>query len=294
MRLWHSSAGVAAIALTLGLQAFWLGPADLRNEDQTLAIPHWPAACDGVRVAVLADLHTGSPWNGVDKLDAIVEMTRAAEPDLILLAGDYVISGVPGGTFVPPERIAQGLAPLEAPLGVFAVMGNHDWARGSREVRAALQGVGIPMLDDTAIEIRRGDCTFWLAGIGDWWVRRRDYARALRRVPEQAPVIAFTHNPDVFVEAPARVSLTVAGHTHGGQVVLPFLGRLIVPSNYGERFAIGHVVEGGRHLFVSPGLGTSILPVRFGVPPEISVLTLVAAQSWISPPPTGRERRGPP
>ena len=279
MRLWHSSAGVAAIALTLGLQAFWLGPADLRNEDHTLAIPRWPAACDGLRVAVLADLHTGSPWNGVDKLDAIVALTLAAEPDLILLLGDYVITSVPGGTFVPPERIAQGLALLEAPLGVFAVLGNHDWSYDSNEVHAALKGAGIVMLDDAAIEITRDGCSFWLAGISDWWVRRRDYEHALYRVPEHEPVIVFTHNPDVFPEAPARVSLTIAGHTHGGQVVLPFVGRLIVPSGYGERFAIGHVVEGGRHLFVSPGLGTSILPVRFGVPPEVSVITLLAEKS---------------
>ena len=126
-----------------------------------------------------------------------------------------------------------------------------------------------------AAAITRGDCAFWLAGVGDWWKRRRDYARALARIPEDAPVLAFTHNPDVFPEAPRRVSLTLAGHTHGGQVVLPFLGRLVVPSQYGDRYAIGHVVEDGRHLFVSPGLGTSILPVRFGVPPEVSLITLV-------------------
>ena len=279
MRLWYPLAGVVAIVLALGLEAFWLGPADLRNEDHTLEIPRWPAACDGLRVAVLADLHTGSPWNGVDKLDEIVSLTLEAAPDLILLAGDYVVGGLPGGRFVPPERIAQGLAPLEAPLGVFAVLGNHDWDYGRRKVRAALQGVGIPVLDGEAIAITREDCAFWLAGVGDWWKRRRDYARALHLIPEDAPVLVFTHNPDVFPEAPERVSLTLAGHTHGGQVVLPFFGRLWVPSQYGARYAIGHVVEQGRHLFVSPGLGTSILPVRFGVPPEVSLITLVGEKS---------------
>jgi predicted MPP superfamily phosphohydrolase len=87
-------------------------------------------------------------------------------------------------------------------------------------------------------------------------------------------VVAFTHNPDLFPDVPARVALTIAGHTHGGQVFLPWLGRPVVPSRYGERYAIGHVVENGRHLFVSPGLGTSIVPVRFRVPPEVSVLIL--------------------
>ena len=106
--------------------------------------------------------------------------------------------------------------------------------------------------------------------------RDRVLDAALSRVPESEPVVLFTHNPDIFPQVPARVSLTVAGPTHGGQVYLPGLGRPIVPSEYGERFAIGHVVEDGRHLFVSPGLGTSILPVRFLVPPEVSVLRLLS------------------
>jgi predicted MPP superfamily phosphohydrolase len=96
-------------------------------------------------------------------------------------------------------------------------------------------------------------------------------------VPEGAPILALTHNPDVFpLLPPARASLTIAGHTHGGQVYVPLYGRPVVPSNYGARYAIGHVVEGGRHLFVTPGLGTSVIPVRFLVPPEISLLTLRA------------------
>jgi hypothetical protein len=93
-------------------------------------------------------------------------------------------------------------------------------------------------------------------------------------VSDDAPVLAFTHNPDVFPHVPARVALTIAGHTHGGQVVLPLLGRPLVPSAYGQRYAIGHVEEDGRHLFVSSGLGTSIFPVRFGVPPEISIVVV--------------------
>ena len=101
--------------------------------------------------------------------------------------------------------------------------------------------------------------------------------QALARVGDDAPVIALTHNPDVFPHVPDRVALTIAGHTHGGQVWLPIVGRPIVPSKYGERYAIGHVVEDGRHLFVSPGLGTSIIPVRFRVPPEISIVALRSA-----------------
>lgn len=120
----------------------------------------------------------------------------------------------------------------------------------------------------------RGEGSFWLAGISDFWEGPHNVQLAVQQIPHQVPIIAFTHNPDVFPEIPSRVALTIAGHTHGGQVQLPIIGRPIVPSRYGERFAAGHIVEAGRHLFVSTGLGTSILPVRFRVPPEISILTV--------------------
>lgn len=109
----------------------------------------------------------------------------------------------------------------------------------------------------------------------DLWTRGADVAASLKHVEsDDDPVLLLTHNPDIFPDVPPRVSLTLAGHTHGGQVNFPFFGRLVVPSRYGQRYAMGHVVEGGRHLFVSGGVGTSILPVRFRVPPEIVVITI--------------------
>ena len=274
------SFAVAAIAVVASLVwALVLEPASLRNEDYQFAIPNWPAGCDGLRIAVLADLHVGSPFNGPDKLDRVIARTGQAHPDLILLAGDFVIHGVRGGTFTPPEQIATALRQLSAPLGVWAVLGNHDWWFDAPRVRAALEAVGIPVLDDTAIAIGSPSCDFWLVGISDYWEGRHDVTGALAQVTDEAPVLAFTHNPDVFPDVPARVSLTIAGHTHGGQVYIPFFGRPVVPSKYGERYAIGHIVEDGRHLFVTPGLGTSIIPVRFLVPPEISVLTVRSAST---------------
>lgn len=267
-------AALLAIPVSLVLWAFWLEPASLRNEDYAVSLARWPDECDGFRVAVLGDLHVGSPFNGMAKLAEIVALTRAAEPDLVLLAGDFVIHGVVGGSFEPPEAIVAELSRLEAPAGVHAVLGNHDWWLDAPRIRKALESVSIPVLEDRAVPIDRGDCRFWLAGISDWMEGPHDVARALAVVPPGAPLLAFTHNPDVFPEIPPSVDLTIAAHTHGGQVYLPGFGRPIVPSAYGERYAIGHVVEAGRHLFVSAGLGTSILPVRFLVPPEISVLTL--------------------
>lgn len=263
-----------ATACLLAAWGFWFEPASLRVATYRLDLPHWPARCSGVTVAAISDLHVGSPFNGIPKLQRVVALTLRAHPDLVLLVGDYVIDNVLGGRFVSPEVSAQKLAELDAPLGVFAVLGNHDWWLGGPRVSTALVASGIPVLEDRAVEVHRGECAFWVAGVGDFLEGRHDIATALQNVPPGAPVIVLTHNPDIFPEMPDRVSLTVAGHTHGGQVHIPFVGRPIVPSRYGERYAIGSIDERGRHLFVTPGVGTSLLPIRFLVPPEISLLVL--------------------
>jgi len=267
------AAGLLAV-LGSGLWSFWLEPASLSNENHEIQLPKWPAGCDRLRIAVLADLHVGSPFNGLDKLARIVELTLQAKPDLILLAGDYVIHGVLGGTKISPEEIAKRLGGLAAPLGVFAVLGNHDWWKGAPRVLRALESVGIPVLEDSSVLLKRNGCSFRLAGLSDYWKGPRNYRAALENLPPGMPTIALTHNPDAFPEISRPVDLMIAAHTHGGQVYVPILGRPIVPSKYGQRYAFGHIVENGQHLFVSSGLGTSIIPVRFLVPPEVSVLTL--------------------
>ncbi len=274
LRTVFAAAGlVAAIGFALAVRAFAWEPAALEVVEHTITVEGWPAACDGLRIAVLADLHTGSPWNGLAKLDRIVERTNAARPDVTLLPGDFVIHGVLGGRFVAPADVAKRLARLRAPLGIHAVLGNHDWWLGSETVTAAFEAESIPLLEDRGT-LLAPECGLWLVGISDFEEGPHDVAKALADVPEDAPILAFTHNPDLFPELPERITLVIAGHTHGGQVALPGLGRPVVPSAYGERFAIGHVREQGRDLFVSPGLGTSILPVRFRVVPEISLLTV--------------------
>lgn len=266
--------GLLLVGLVLGVWALGAEPAYLRVREYPLSIPGWPAGRTGMRIALLSDLHVGSPHNGLDKLEEVVARTNAARPDLVLVLGDLVIQGVIGGRFVPPEEIAPVLGKLRAPLGVWAVLGNHDRWHDAPQVTTALAKAGIPSLEDGAVEISRGGPPFWLVGISDFWTAPHDIRKALAQVPNGRPVLAFTHNPDVFPHVPARVSLTLAGHTHGGQVYLPGIGRLVVPSQYGERYAIGHIVENGQHLFVTAGTGMSILPVRFLVPPEISIVRL--------------------
>jgi predicted MPP superfamily phosphohydrolase len=234
----------------------------------------WPRP--PLRIAVLTDLHVGSFRNGLDRLDEVVARTNAERPDLVVILGDLVIHEVLLGRFVPPETTAAHLAGLHAPHGVVAVLGNHDWWLDGPRVRGDLERAGIRVLENEATPIDDGARRFWVAGLADLWTRPASIPRALARVPADEPVLLLTHNPDVFPDVPPRVALTLAGHTHGGQVALPILGRPVVPSRYGQRYAYGLVVEGGRALFVSPGIGTSLLPVRFRVPPEISMVTLAA------------------
>jgi predicted MPP superfamily phosphohydrolase len=227
----------------------------------------WPAALDGLRVAAIADVHAGAPHVDAAKLAELVRITNAEQADLVVLLGDYVIHGVPGGRFVPPEDTARALS---------ALLGNHDWWYDGQRVRRAFESAGIPVLENEAHRLDLRGQPLWLLGLADMWTRRVDVEAPLRTVPAADPVMALTHNPDVFPSLPARVLLTLAGHTHGGQVSLPIFGRPIVPSRYGQRYAAGLVEEGGRSLFVTQGVGTSIMPVRLGVPPSVSVLTVRA------------------
>jgi predicted MPP superfamily phosphohydrolase len=267
-----------ALVVTLAAWAFWLEPASLVVREDRIELPAFGDRA--LRVVLLTDLHVGSPFNGLDKLRTVVERTNALRPDLICLLGDYLIQGVRGGTFVPPEPIARELAGLRATAGVFAVLGNHDnWFDGAR-VAAALRENGIVVLEDAAQKVETAAGAVWMVGFSDLMTARPDIGGALSSVPADATrLIALTHNPDLFPDVPARVTITLAGHTHGGQVRLPLWGSPIVPSQFGERYVAGHVIENGRHLFVATGIGTSILPVRFRVPPTIAVLTLAGPVS---------------
>jgi uncharacterized protein len=271
---------ILALMLALGLWSLWLEPAGLRVEAVEVPVA-WPYARP-LRVALVSDLHVGAPYHGIRRLPSTVDRINATNPDLICIAGDLVTLGVLGGHFTSPEAIARELKRLRAPAGVFAVLGNHDRLFNAPRVRAALEAAGIRVLEDTASLVSTPSGPVWIAGLTDYWTGPHDVGRTLAAVSDSVtPVLLLTHNPDIFPRIPSRVMLTLAGHTHGGQVRLPLIGSPIVPSAYGQRYVRGLVVEGDRRLFVSTGIGTSDLPVRFGVPPTIFVLTLRAA----APPP---------
>lgn len=274
---WLACAGLVLIGIGCAAWGFWFEPRRLVVREVTLRPDGWPAVLAGLRIAVLADLHVGAPHMDLDRLRDIVARTNGLKPDLTLLGGDYTIDGIVGGRFVPPEQIVPLLSELRASLGVYAVLGNHDrWHGKLPRSEAAFVDQPIRLLEDDAVRITRGDAAFWLVGLRDAFTTTPDVIGTLRKLTDASPALALTHSPDVFPEIPERVALTIAAHTHCGQVALPIVGRPIVPSRYGQRYACGLVREGKKQIYVVPGIGTSIIPVRFNAPPEITVLRLDA------------------
>jgi uncharacterized protein len=262
-------------------------------EPQRLVVTHyrptprqWPADFR-LRIAVIADVHAINPWMTTAHIDSIVRATNLLQPDIVVLAGDYEAS-MPRykvGSWVSMDDCGKALSGLRAPLGTFAVLGNHDIANNDGDnVRRGFGAHGIPVLENAARRLVKDGKPFWLLGLADqfgtgrWSAKQGhdDLPGTLAKVGDDAPAILLAHEPDIFVDVPDRVALTISGHTHGGQVLIPGFGPLMIPSRYGNRFRYGHIVENERHMVVSGGLGTSGIPVRFGVPPEIVMITLGA------------------
>ena len=266
-----------AIILLLGLLVFWgffIEPNRLVVRQQTIQIESWPRELNGLRIAVIADIHAGAPFIDDKKLRLIVKRTNDLHPDLIVILGDYMTGDGWVRRQVKPEEFAPILKDFSAPLGVYSVLGNHDWWFNGKEVRRGLEQNGIKVLEDEVVQLNARGTTLWLAGLADLWTRPQHIAETINKVPEGAPVIALTHNPDIFPQVSQRVPLLLAGHTHGGQVRFPLIGSVVHSSKLGKRYESGHVFENNHHLFVTTGIGTSIMPVRFGVPPEIVLLTV--------------------
>jgi predicted MPP superfamily phosphohydrolase len=267
----------ASIVLFFAACFFWgflIEPGRLVTHEQTIQIDNWPQQLDGLRIAVLSDIHADNWFITDKKLRTIVARTNQLQPDLIVILGDYMSGEGWVRHRVEPDVFAPILKDLHAPLGVYSVLGNHDWWYGGRRVRSGLEQNGIKVLENESAKIDARGTSFWLVGFADLWTRPQRIDDALATIPEGQPLIGLTHNPDIFPNVPQRVQLLLAGHTHGGQVRFPIIGTVVESSDYGDRWVRGHVFENNHHLFVTTGIGTSILPVRFGVPPEIVLLTV--------------------
>jgi predicted MPP superfamily phosphohydrolase len=243
-----------------------------------------PPALSGLRLVQLTDLHLG-PYNSAAYLGRCIRRANALAPDLVALTGDY-IHGSP--VYIAP--LARILGGLRARHGVVAVLGNHDHWEDAGACRRALRRQGIRLLDNTRLWVSpeglvpdppRGG-GLCLGGVGDYWEDRTDLEAALGGVPAELPRLLLSHNPDFAESAEARsgrhrVDLMLSGHTHGGQVRLPGVRSLIVPSSYGDRYARGLCRGPAFPVYVSAGLGVTIFPVRLLCPPEITLIELVTA-----------------
>jgi predicted MPP superfamily phosphohydrolase len=279
----------------------FVDPWSLRTSSYTVPIRGLPRTLDGLRLAQLSDTHLG-PRIPASFIRASVQAALDLDPDLFILTGDYIHNG---RTFIQPS--ARLFAPLVATgKPVLGVLGNHDWYGDGPAMTRELGAVGVLMLDNSRTYLsghRRqlsrdlpSDDALCIAGLGDLLTDWVDPVRALRGVPEGMPRLVLTHNPDTAEVVTGRMSwrprnqwsrgflpyggdgpridLMICGHTHGGQIRLPFIGTPLIPCATGQKYAAGLVEGPGFPVVISRGIGMSILPIRWGVPPEVVLITL--------------------
>ncbi|MBA2379672.1 MAG: metallophosphoesterase [Blastocatellia bacterium] len=293
MRKWlkriGKAIGVFAVVLAVFLSyAYFIEPRQFVVVEETLVVPNWDPALNGLRVLTIADIHTGSNYAPPERVRFVVDQANAQNADIIVLLGDYVSESrwdrdaraLPEGTDrtelrVPVETIAESLRGLRSRYGVYAVIGNHDWYHNEQNIKTQFERIaGIRVLQNEIHEIAVNGQTVRIWGIEDWYRNRTVPLEAYNALPLRQNVIAITHNPDTMLHAPPGFAVMFAGHTHGGQLNWPIFGPKAVFND--PRFMDGHAVVDGKHVYVSSGVGTSVIPFRFRVPPEINVVTLVA------------------
>jgi predicted MPP superfamily phosphohydrolase len=239
----------------------------------------WPGT--ELKVAFFSDLHAGAPHIDQDYIEKLIARIAAESPDLVLIGGDLVINGIIGGRPIPVADVATLLSKLKPPLGVFAVLGNHDWWFGGNEVASALEKNGIRVIGNDAVLIDRHDGSkFWLLGIGDDFTGHADAGRAFLFTDNSRPKIVFMHDPGALFQIKDRFNIAFAGHLHGGQIYLPGYGAIVTPGRAPRSWAQHEWIDFELgSLFVSSGIGTSILPVRVNAPPEFVIARLTPHQS---------------
>ncbi len=221
----------------------------------------------GIKIVYAADFHVGKKHTA--RLARVVDLINAQKADIVLLGGDFV-KGHKEKSTLPIELIAYELSHIKSDYPVYTVLGNHDMWVGGDKIQKVLEKNGIKVLRNSNDFVNVKDKKIYIAGIEDLTTGFPNQNKAFENTKK--PVILLSHQPDIFPKAWEDANIILAGHTHGGQVVFPIIGALLVPSAYGQKFRSGYIEENNKKMIVTKGLGTSILPIRFNCKPEINVI----------------------
>lgn len=266
---------LALLFLVFALLAVWgflIEPRWVAQREIPVSVPGWRGP-PGLKVAVASDWHIAHEFRRVmtiARANALVDEINAAQPDVVLLPGDFISGRGEDGT--TPEQVAAVLGRLKATHGVYAVLGNHDWWTDGPAFNAALRAAGVTVLLNEAVPLP--GTALWVVGVGDRMSGHADPRRATRALPADAQVLTLMHDPASARQLPQLPGLTVAGHTHGGQVWIPFRGSVVAPHGWPKDQTHGWVNVGGRPVYITSGLGVSIYPVRINMRPEWVMFTV--------------------
>ncbi len=265
------------IGIILGLYATTIEPNRLIINEQTIKLNRWDATLNGFKIVAISDIHGGSTFTDEAKLQKIVEMANAQNPDIIVLLGDYVSQseGKQNKALkMSVETMTENLRGFNSKYGVYGVIGNHDWWYDEAKVRQSFENIGVKMLENESAEIDVNGKKVQIIGIEDFWKQKTNNSSQTDALIKNDFVIGITHNPDTFDFTTNKLSLLLAGHTHGGQVWLPIIQSPIAVAQ--RKYTVGYINADDRHLFVTKGVGTSGPAIRFCATPEIAVITLFA------------------
>jgi uncharacterized protein len=267
---------LAALGLALLAFAYATAVSDPLVRHARIPLRDWPHGAPPARAVLISDTHVAGPDMPPERLRRIVAQINALEPDIVLIAGDLVSDKRVSTRLYSTEAAIAPLAGLRPRIGTFAVLGNHDHWRNAEASRKALKAAGITVLDNQAVSAG----PLALGGLDDAFTDHDDpeaTVAQMRRLP--GAKLLISHSPDPFAGLPPDIGLTVAGHTHCGQIAPPLIGPLTTFSDYGNRYACGLIREGGRILIVGAGLGTSVLPLRIGAVPDMWLIELGPVRS---------------
>jgi uncharacterized protein len=249
----------------------------VRLTEHRIQLPNFPAGAPPLRAAFLSDLHYG-PTTGRTALRQAWKLIRDANPDVVLLGGDYLFADERGLPALLKELQRWQQSP--PPGGIYACLGNHDYYAGRDTVETTLQACGVNVLVNDAVPLPTPWKGIWISGADDEWCGTPDLEKAFSRLSPDAAAILLAHNPDIC-DKPGlrRAGIALCGHTHGGQICLPGGDAPYIPGKHGKEYSAGLYRHAGQWLFVSRGVGTVGLPLRLFCPPEVTVFEFTGRAS---------------